>query len=46
LGLIRLEFEAWEDKIAVMAERVVKMPSLGKPKLLDQRVKALLTRRE
>ena len=28
-----------------MAERVVRTPTAGKPKLLDQRVKALLTRR-
>jgi Phage integrase, N-terminal SAM-like domain len=36
LGLIRLEFKSWTDKIAVMAERVVRTPSAGKPKLLDQ----------
>jgi hypothetical protein len=44
LGLIRLEFGDWEDKVAAMSQSVVKMPSVGKPKLLDQRVKALLTR--
>jgi len=46
LGLIRLEFEAWEDTIAVMSRIVVRMPPAGKPKLLDQRVKASLTRQE
>ena len=35
-GLIRLEFWSWEDKIAVMAESVVRTPPAGKPKLLDQ----------
>ena len=29
LGLIRLEFGSWEDKIAVMAERVVRTPHRG-----------------
>jgi hypothetical protein len=46
LGLIRLEFGDWEDKIAAMSQSVVKMPSVGEPKLLDQRVKASLTRQE
>jgi len=36
LGLIRLEFEGREDKIAVMSDRVLRIPSAGKPKLLDQ----------
>src|ERR1043166_7411919 len=36
LGLIRLEFGIWEDKIALMAESVVRMPQAGKPKLLEQ----------
>ena len=36
MGLIRLEFEVWEDTIAVMAESVVRVPRTGKPKLLDQ----------
>jgi hypothetical protein len=35
LGLIRLEFDAWEDKIAVMADRLVRTPAAGKAKLLD-----------
>jgi hypothetical protein len=33
-----------EDKITVMAESVVRMLRAGKPKLLEQRVKASLTR--
>jgi integron integrase len=36
LGLIRLEFEVWEDKIVVMPESVVRTQPPGKPKLLDQ----------
>ena len=36
MGLIRLECEPWEDKIRVMAERLVRTPKGGKPKLLDQ----------
>jgi len=36
LGLIRLEFGVWEDKIAIMSGIVVRMPPPGKPKLLDQ----------
>ena len=36
LGLIRLEFEVWEGKIAVMSQRIVRMAPADKPKLLDQ----------
>jgi integron integrase len=36
LGLIRLEFEILEGKIAVMSESVVRTHPPGKPKLLDQ----------
>jgi hypothetical protein len=36
MGLIRFEFGSWEDKIAVMAERILRAPPAGKPKLLDQ----------
>jgi integron integrase len=36
LGLIRLEFEVWEDKIALMPESLVRTQPPGKPKLLDQ----------
>jgi hypothetical protein len=36
LRLTRIEFGSWEDKFAVIAERVVRTPTAGKPKLLDQ----------
>jgi len=36
LGLIRLEFGSWEDKLTRMSDRVVRTPVAGKPKLLDQ----------
>ncbi len=36
LGLIRLAFGIWEDKIDVMSGSVGRMPRAGKPKLLDQ----------
>jgi plasmid stabilization system protein ParE len=36
LGLIRLEFESWEGKIAAKADRLVRVPGASKPKLLDQ----------
>ena len=36
MGLIRLEFEVWEDKIAVMPDIVGRMPLSGKAKLRDQ----------
>ena len=47
LGLIRLEFRNHRDKIAVaMAKRITRAAEANKPKLLDQRVKASLTRQE
>jgi site-specific recombinase XerD len=36
LGLIQLEFGAWEDKIDAMSDSVVRTARAGKPKLLDQ----------
>src|SRR5947208_16833080 len=36
MGLIRLEFKNCGDKIAVMPEREVRVPSKGKPKLMDE----------
>ena len=36
MGLIRLKFGDGKNKIAAMSHSVVKMPSAGKPKLLDQ----------
>src|SRR5258707_4845503 len=44
VGLIRLEFESWENKIAVMAERILRTLPAGKPKLLDQ-VRDVMRRR-
>ena len=44
LALIRVEFEIWEDEIDLMSDRVVRLGLAGKRKLVDQRVKALLTR--
>jgi hypothetical protein len=47
LSLIRLEFRNRADKIAVaMAKRITSAAASNKPKLLDQRVKASLTRQE
>jgi len=47
MGLIRLEFRNRRDKIAVaMAKTIITAAASNKPKLLDQRVKASLTRPE
>ena len=47
LGLIRLEFRNRREKISVaMVKRITRAAASNKPKLLDQRVKASLTRQE
>ena len=47
MGLIWLEFEGCVDKIVVaMGETIISAMTSNKPKLLDQRVKASLTRQE
>jgi hypothetical protein len=46
LGLIRLEFDLGQGKIEFMVEILRARTAQNKPKLLDQRVKALLTRQE
>ena len=46
VGLIRLEFRIEDGRIGIMQGTVVSTPTKNKPKLLDQRVKASLTRQE
>jgi len=46
IGLIGLEFRIEDGRIGVMQGTVVSTPTKNKPKLLDQRVKASLTRQE
>jgi hypothetical protein len=46
MGLIRLEFTVEEEKIGTTMAILPAAPKRDKPKLLDQRVKASLTRQE